>query len=104
MVLATVRQLHPKQVFYKTIITSMYLTKDSKRYSISSSSPFPILSIGCCYINQGKIDPPDYAYAVTFDDGFANNFDVAAPLLTKYNNQPHLPFNISNRFKINFLG
>ena len=52
------------------------------------SSPYPVLSMNdIVLINQGHLKPPDYAYAISFDDGFSNNFDVAAPLLSKY----HLP-------------
>ena len=52
------------------------------------SSPYPVLSMNdIVLINQGHLKPPEYAYAISFDDGFSNNFDVAAPLLSKY----HLP-------------
>ena len=38
------------------------------------SSPHPVLSINdIVLINQGHLKPPDYAYAITFDDGFENN-------------------------------
>lgn len=52
------------------------------------STPHPVLSINdIVLINQGHLEPPDHAYAITFDDGFSNNFDVAVPLLSKY----HMP-------------
>ena len=51
-----------------------------------NASPFPVLSIDdIVLINQGSIKAPSFAYAITFDDGFSNNFSIAAPLLAKYN-------------------
>ena len=34
--------------------------------------------------HQEKSSLPPFSYAITFDDGFANNFHIAAPILKKY--------------------
>ena len=36
------------------------------------------------FAHQKKSSLPPYSYAITFDDGFANNFHLAAPLLKKF--------------------
>jgi peptidoglycan/xylan/chitin deacetylase (PgdA/CDA1 family) len=35
-------------------------------------------------IREKNLPYPDYSFVLTFDDGFANNYEVAAPLLRKY--------------------
>ncbi|NDV27162.1 polysaccharide deacetylase family protein [Desulfovibrio sp. JC010] len=36
-------------------------------------------------ISSGKMEAPVKPYAITFDDGFENNFSIAAPILEKHN-------------------
>ena len=34
-------------------------------------------------LSKKKLDFKDYSYSITFDDGFYNNFKIAAPILKK---------------------
>jgi peptidoglycan/xylan/chitin deacetylase (PgdA/CDA1 family) len=50
--------------------------------------PIALRDLVACY--ESGIAPPRHALAVTFDDGFANNYSVAYPLLRRYG----VPFTI----------
>jgi peptidoglycan/xylan/chitin deacetylase (PgdA/CDA1 family) len=46
---------------------------------------FKIVPLGeLCKLKQANAKPSDYTIALTFDDGFLNNYKVALPLLMKY--------------------
>jgi len=45
-------------------------------------NPISMDDVIWCYNNGNKL--PSYSYAITFDDGFENNYSVAAPILEKY--------------------
>ena len=45
---------------------------------------------------NGKLEIPPKSYAVTFDDGFANNLNLAAPILKRYSTPA--TFYITTRF------
>ena len=50
--------------------------------------PLPLSDLAACY-RAGK-QPPSRSVAITFDDGFANNYSVAYPILQRYG----IPFTI----------
>jgi len=47
-----------------------------------NGNPISMGYITDCYNDKKRI--PDYSYAITFDDGFENNYSLAAPILEKY--------------------
>ena len=44
----------------------------------------PLSMEDICNLNQTKQPPPPNSYAITFDDGFENNFTLAAPILEHF--------------------
>jgi peptidoglycan/xylan/chitin deacetylase (PgdA/CDA1 family) len=55
-----------------------------KMISALRASGKPVHMDDIVFAHQKKKSLPPYSYAITFDDGFANNFHIAAPLLKKY--------------------
>jgi len=57
------------------------MLKDLKGYT--KAVPMSIDEV-ICYCNN-KIEFPPFTYAITFDDGFENNYTIAAPILVDFN-------------------
>ena len=49
-----------------------------------------------CYNIENKINFKDYSYSITFDDGFYNNYKIAAPILKK--KKLHATFYLTTSF------
>lgn len=56
----------------------------AKQMQMIASRYHPVSLDEVCAFARGEADLPLYSVAITFDDGFADNLEVAAPLLARY--------------------